>query len=96
MATTKELIEEYKQRRDKILQMGGPQAIEKRHKKGQWTARERMEYFFDPGTFTEIGLFVKHRTTHFGMDKAEIPAEQSFREENGFQLLQIQKPTRSR
>jgi len=75
MATTEELIEEYKRRRAKITEMGGAEAIEKRHKGGQWTARERIDYFFDPGTFTEIGLFVKHRQIHFGMDKREVPAE---------------------
>ncbi len=75
MKTTKELIEEYQQKRQKIMAMGGAEAIEKRHKAGQWTARERIDYFFDPGTFNEIGIFVKHRTTHFGMDKREIPAE---------------------
>jgi acetyl-CoA carboxylase carboxyltransferase component len=75
MVTIKELIEEYKRKREKIKEMGGAEAIEKRHKGGQLTARERIEYFFDPGTFTEIGLFVKHRTVHFGMDKREIPAE---------------------
>ena len=75
MSSTEELIEKYKQKREKILAMGGPEAIEKRHKGGQWTARERIDYFFDPGTFTEIGMFVEHRTVHFGMDKREIPAE---------------------
>ncbi|HCP60156.1 MAG TPA: methylmalonyl-CoA carboxyltransferase, partial [Dehalococcoidia bacterium] len=75
MATTKELLEEYQQKRQKIVQMASSEAIEKRHKKGQWTARERIDYFFDPGTFNEIGLFVKNRTIHFGMDKANVPAE---------------------
>jgi len=74
MATEK-LIEEYKRKRAKILAMGGSEAIEKRHQRGQWSVRERVDYFFDPGTFTEIGLFVKHRTTAFGLDKREIPAE---------------------
>jgi len=73
--TTAQRIEEWKQRRENILQMGGATAIEKRHEKGQMSARERMDYFFDPGTFTEIGLWVKHRTTAFGLDKREIPAE---------------------
>ncbi len=68
-------LEEYLQKREKIKQMGGPKAIEERHKRGQWSARERIDYFFDPGTFTEVGLFVKHRTTAFGMDKREVPAE---------------------
>ncbi|MBI2980369.1 MAG: acyl-CoA carboxylase subunit beta [Chloroflexi bacterium] len=75
MATTRDLIDGYKKKRQKITDMGGAEAIEKRHKGGQWTARERIDYLFDPGTFTEIGLFVKHRTTAFGMDKREIPAE---------------------
>jgi acetyl-CoA carboxylase carboxyltransferase component len=70
-----EKLEELKERRAHILQMGGPKAIEERHKKGQMSARERMDYFFDPGTFNEIGLFVKHRTTAFGMDEREVPAE---------------------
>ena len=75
MPTNEELIEEYKRKRAKIEQIASPEVVEKRHKGGQWTARERIEYFFDPGTFTEIGLFVKHRATAFGMDKREIPAE---------------------
>ena len=68
-------LEELKRKREHILQMGGPQVIEARHQKGQLSVRERIDYFFDPGTFTEIGMFVKHRTTAFGMDKKEVPAE---------------------
>ena len=75
MAAPNEQIEEYKKKRQKIMEMGGAEAIEKRHKGGQWTARERIDYLFDPGTFTEIGLFIKHRTTAFGLDKREIPAD---------------------
>jgi len=75
MATTQELIDDYRQRREKITSMGGADAVKKRHDGGQWTARERIDYFFDPGTFTEIGTFVKHRSTNFGMDKRVIPAE---------------------
>lgn len=68
-------MEDWKNRRDKILQMGGPKAIERHHQKGSLTARERIEYFFDPGTFTEIGMWVKHRSTAFGMDKRDLPAD---------------------
>jgi acetyl-CoA carboxylase carboxyltransferase component len=74
MSSTKETIEAYKAKRGKIKQVD-PKALEQRHKAGQWSARERIDYLFDPDTFTEIGLFVKHRTTNFGMDKREIPAE---------------------
>ena len=72
---TRERIDEWQQKRDAILQMGGQKAIDARHAKGQMSARERLDYFFDPGTFTEIGMWVKHRTTAFGMDKREVPAE---------------------
>mgnify|MGYP000079449915 CR=1 FL=1 len=75
MSTLKELYNDYHARSEKIKQMGGAKAIETQHKRGKWTARERIEYFFDPGSFTEIGMHVKHRTTHFGMDKKEVPAE---------------------
>ncbi len=67
--------QDLKQRKEKIRAMGGPKAVEQQHKAGKLSARERIEYFFDPGTFTEIGMFVKHRTTAFGMDKREVPAE---------------------
>ncbi len=75
MASTEELIEEYRKRRARIMEMGGAEAIEKRHQRGQLSARERLDYLFDPGTFTETGAFVRHRTTAFGLDKREIPAD---------------------
>lgn len=69
------IYKDYEERRKKIKEMGGAKAVEAQHKEGKWSARERVEYFFDKGTFTELGLFVKNRTTAFGMDKREVPAE---------------------
>ncbi len=46
---------------------GGPGRIEKQHKKGKLTARERVHLLLDPGTFEEIGALVTHRTTDFDM-----------------------------
>ena len=48
---------------------GGEQRIEKQHQKKKLTARERVEYLMDEGSFEEIGILVTHRTTDFGMDK---------------------------
>ncbi len=73
--THAEVYEEYNEKKTKILAMGGEAGVERQHKSNKLTARERIEYFFDEGTFTEIGMFVKHRTTAFGLDKKEIPAE---------------------
>jgi len=75
MVEMEDILSEYREKRKKIERMGGPEAVEKQHKRGKMTARERIQYFFDPGTFTEIGTFVRHRTTAFGMGKREIPAE---------------------
>lgn len=70
-----EIYGEYNAQREKLLQMGGAKAVEVHHKSGKMTARERIDYFFDPGTFTELGIWVRHRQTAFGMDKREIAAE---------------------
>ena len=69
------IYNEYRSKRDKIKQMGGEKAVKKQHDAKKLTARERLDYFFDDGTFTEVGLFVAHRTTAFGLDKKDIPAE---------------------
>ncbi|MBW1786630.1 MAG: acyl-CoA carboxylase subunit beta [Deltaproteobacteria bacterium] len=70
-----EIYKEYRERRAKIEAMGGEKAVEKQHAASKLTARERLDYFFDDGKYTEIGAFVTHRTTAFGLDKKEIPAE---------------------
>ncbi len=70
-----QILEEFRKRRRKLLEMGGSAAVEKQHARNKLTARERIEYLFDPDTFIEYGLWVKHRQSVFGMDKVEVPAE---------------------
>jgi len=48
---------------------GGEKRIESQHKKGKLTARERIELLVDEGTFEEVGKFVMHRCTDFGLEK---------------------------
>ena len=50
-------------------QGGGEKRIEKQHQKKKLTARERIAYLLDEGSFEEMGILVTHRTTDFGMDK---------------------------
>jgi acetyl-CoA carboxylase carboxyltransferase component len=86
----RELYEEHHRKKDRIKQMGGDKPVQKQKEAGKWTARERVDYFFDPGTFTEVGLFVKHRTTEFGMGSREVPAEGvvvGFGKVNGRQVM---------
>ncbi|MFZ5646350.1 MAG: acyl-CoA carboxylase subunit beta [Bacillota bacterium] len=71
----RKIYEDLAARKEKISKMGGEKAVANQKKAGKWTARERIEYFFDPGTFTEIAPFMKHRITAFGMAEKEIPAE---------------------
>lgn len=57
---------------DKIAlahQAGGADRLAKQHDKKKLSARERVEYLLDEGSFEEIGILVTHRTTDFGMEK---------------------------
>ncbi len=51
---------------------GGEARIEKQHASGKMTASERLEYFFDRGTFTEVNSLVESRINDFGMDKKKV------------------------
>jgi propionyl-CoA carboxylase beta chain len=48
---------------------GGEKRIESQHKKGKLTARERLHFLLDDNSFEEIGMFVTHRSTEFGLDR---------------------------
>lgn len=54
---------------------GGKDKIEKQHQAGHLTARERLDHFFDPGTFIELDMFAKPLGREFGMDKVSAPAD---------------------
>ena len=75
MSTVQEKIELMKAKQEKIKLGGGEARIEKQHAKGKMTARERIEMFFDEGTFVELDQFVTHRCTNFGMEKKSLPGE---------------------
>ncbi len=71
----KDKIKALKQKSETIRQMGGDNKISAQHEKGKLTARERLYLLFDEGTFREIDMFVKHRSTNFNMSSTEIPAD---------------------
>ncbi|MDB4994010.1 MAG: Acetyl-coenzyme carboxyl transferase alpha chain, partial [Myxococcaceae bacterium] len=56
----------------KALLGGGEERIKKQHEGGKLTARERIDLLLDPGSFIEIGRFVTHRCTDFGMESQKI------------------------
>ncbi|RBW59146.1 methylmalonyl-CoA carboxyltransferase [Tenacibaculum sp. E3R01] len=47
---------------------GGQKRIDRQHQKGKLTARERIHYLLDEGSFEEVGILVTHRTKDFGME----------------------------
>lgn len=53
-----------------LAKLGGGQVrIDSQHKKGKLTARERIHFLLDEGSFEEIGMFVTHRSTEFGLQR---------------------------
>lgn len=58
-----------------VQEAGGQDRIDARHEKGQLTARERIELLVDAGSFVEIGAFVTHRCTEFGLSERKIPGD---------------------
>jgi propionyl-CoA carboxylase beta chain len=54
---------------------GGIEKIEKQHKEGKKTARERINDLLDAGSFVEIDKLVVHRTHDFGMASNKIPGD---------------------
>ena len=63
-----EKLQELK-RRDGLAEAGGgTDRRERQHKEGKMSARERIEFLLDDGTFEETDKLVTHRCTDFGMD----------------------------
>lgn len=53
------------------LKGGGEKRIARQHEQKKLTARERVDYLLDEGSFEEIGILVTHRTTDFGMEEQQ-------------------------
>lgn len=68
-------LDTLQQKRGQALEGGGAARIEAQHKKGKLSARERLHFLLDEGTFQEIGMFVSHRSTDFGMEKEKYPGD---------------------
>jgi len=73
--TGEERLEDLRQRTERELAMGGEERVRKQHDAGKLTARERLELFFDAGTFRELGMFAHHRCADFGMADTFVPSE---------------------
>lgn len=54
---------------------GGENRIKTQHDKGKLTARERIDYLVDEGSFVEMDMLVKHRSSDFGLDELRFPGD---------------------
>ena len=57
------------QKQEEAHKGGGENRIAAQHKRGKLTARERLHFLLDEGSFEEIGMLVTHRSVEFGLDK---------------------------
>src|SRR5690349_22831829 len=60
-------IQELKRRDHLAEEGGGKERRERQHKEGKMSARERIEFLLDEGTFEETDRFVTHRANDFGL-----------------------------
>lgn len=72
MGSIDDIRKELEKRRKEALMGGGQERIDKQHKAGKLTARERLDLLLDPGTFVELDRFVTHRCVNFGMESKKF------------------------
>ncbi|MDQ8203804.1 acyl-CoA carboxylase subunit beta [Pelagicoccus sp. SDUM812003] len=73
MAIDPKLLELLRKKREIAKKAGGEDKLAKRREKGQMSARERLLYLFDEGTFQEFGMHAAHTATRFGMKDKLMP-----------------------
>ena len=72
MATNQDKVKELIDLRNQAKLGGGEKRIESQHKKGKYTARERIAMLLDEDSFEEFDMFVTHRCNNFGMEKTKF------------------------
>ncbi|MBC8256432.1 MAG: acyl-CoA carboxylase subunit beta [Candidatus Marinimicrobia bacterium] len=65
-------IKKLENMRAKAREGGGAHRIQKQHDKGKLTARERLDILLDRGSFSELDMFVQHRSNDFGIEENRI------------------------
>jgi len=72
---SKSKLETLRERSVQAEQGGGVARVEKQHEAGKMTARERIEFLLDEGSFEEFDKLVVHRSRDFGLDKQLYPGD---------------------
>lgn len=71
----KNKVEQLKDRSLAAEEGGGPARVEKQKAAGKLTARERIEFLLDEGSFDEFDKFVQHRSQDFGLENQKFPGD---------------------
>jgi propionyl-CoA carboxylase beta chain len=72
---SKSRLDVLRERSVQAEQGGGTARVEKQHEAGKMTARERIEFLVDEGSFEEFDKLVVHRSRDFGLDKQLYPGD---------------------
>ncbi|HKP83477.1 MAG TPA: acyl-CoA carboxylase subunit beta [Pyrinomonadaceae bacterium] len=72
---SKSRLDVLRQRSVQAEQGGGTARVEKQHEAGKMSARERIEFLLDEGSFEEFDKLVVHRSRDFGLDKQIYPGD---------------------
>ena len=67
--TMTQRLEDLEERRELARNAGSPRAVEKHHAKGKMTARERIDYLLDDGSFQELDMLARHRAHGMGLEE---------------------------
>ena len=62
-------------RREALLIGGGQERVDAQHARGKFTARERIARTLDENSFEEIGPYIEHRHSTFGLDRQRHPGD---------------------
>jgi propionyl-CoA carboxylase beta chain len=68
-------LEELRHRHRRAEEGGGTERKERQHREGKLSARERIEFLLDEGTFEELDKLVRHRSHNFGMQHNVIDGD---------------------
>ncbi len=68
-------LEIVEKKREKIREMGSKKLLDKLRARGNLTARERIQHFFDEDTFVEHGIFGESQIKGLGMQEYYTPAD---------------------
>ena len=54
---------------------GGQKAVDRQHKRGKLTARERLNLLFDSDSFVEVNKLAESQSIDFGMQEKKVPGD---------------------